>query len=153
MASEVDRSRWVCVYPVYLNSKRTVAQGRRIVLSSAVENPTLAELCGCCEYLRLCFHPEPDKGYSRDLMERGRLRVQLKKDDGTLANPFVPNRKTLFLKLAALVTKHVNRQGKKEGAPTQQLQQQAQVAQQTPSSSSSSTSTSEKKGKSGKKKK
>lgn len=25
-----DRSRWICIYPAYLNSKKTCAEGRRV---------------------------------------------------------------------------------------------------------------------------
>ncbi len=36
-----------------------------------------------------------DKVYSRDNMQRGRVRVQLKREDKSLVNPAVPSRKLL----------------------------------------------------------
>lgn len=36
-----------------------------------------------------------DKVYSRDNMQRGRVRVQLKREDESLVNPAVPSRKPL----------------------------------------------------------
>ncbi len=36
-----------------------------------------------------------DKVYSRDNMQRGRVRVQLKREDESLVNPAVPSRKLL----------------------------------------------------------
>jgi signal recognition particle subunit SRP19 len=36
-----------------------------------------------------------DKVYSRDNMQRGRVRVQLKREDKSLVNPAVPSRKFL----------------------------------------------------------
>ena len=41
-------SRWVCVYPAYLNSRKTVQQGRRISKSRAIENPTCPEIKDVC---------------------------------------------------------------------------------------------------------
>lgn len=35
---------WHAIYPVYLNSCRTVKNGRRIPLENAVENPTVSEI-------------------------------------------------------------------------------------------------------------
>ena len=34
-----DPERFICIYPAYLNSKKSVSQGRRIPLGKAVENP------------------------------------------------------------------------------------------------------------------
>lgn len=36
--------RWICIYPAYINSKKTLAQGRRINKDKAVENPTHQEI-------------------------------------------------------------------------------------------------------------
>ncbi|KAL1334308.1 hypothetical protein AAHE18_11G167900 [Arachis hypogaea] len=81
--------RWIVLYPVYINSKKTMAEGRRIGLSKACENPTCAEIGDCCSYLKLPFAIEIDKAYPRDFMQRGRVRVLLKKEDGTLFNPTI----------------------------------------------------------------
>jgi hypothetical protein len=43
----------------------------------------------CVGFLQL------DKVYSRDNMQRGRVRVQLKREDESLVNPAVPSRKLL----------------------------------------------------------
>ncbi|RZB61091.1 signal recognition particle 19 kDa protein-like isoform X3 [Glycine soja] len=78
--------KWIVMYPVYINSKKTMAEGRRIGLAKACENPTCAEIGDCCSYLKLPFAIEIDKAYPRDFMQRGRVRVLLKKEDGTLFN-------------------------------------------------------------------
>jgi hypothetical protein len=49
----MDMSRWVVIYPVYINSKKTLAEGRRISTSKACENPTVVEIGDCCQYLKL----------------------------------------------------------------------------------------------------
>ena len=47
--------KWVVMYPVYINSKKTMAEGRRIGVAKACENPTCAEIGDCCSYLKLPF--------------------------------------------------------------------------------------------------
>lgn len=36
--------RWICIYPAYLNNKKTLAQGRRLPKEICVENPTHQEI-------------------------------------------------------------------------------------------------------------
>lgn len=122
--------KWIMLYPVYINSKKTVAEGRRIGISKSCENPTCAEIGDCCNYLKLpfaievfytvfrnsnwiwilvdhnlwiwllenvliCWWSQIDKAYPRDFMQRGRVRVLLKKEDGTLINPAISSSKLL----------------------------------------------------------
>ena len=108
--------RWIVLYPIYMNSKKTMAEGRRIGLSKACENPTCAEIGDCCSYLKLPFAIEIDKAYPRDFMQRGRVRVLLKKEDGTLFNPTISSRKQLMIRVAEMVPKHHGRTKKQEVA-------------------------------------
>lgn len=118
--------KWIVLYPVYINSKKTVAEGRRIGISKSCENPTCVEIGDCCNFLKLPFAIEVgfllthslfhfsihywkmynnyyycssqlDKAYPRDFMQRGRVRVLLKKEDGTLINPSIASSKFFFL--------------------------------------------------------
>ncbi|KAG6389422.1 hypothetical protein SASPL_150890 [Salvia splendens] len=53
---DVDLSnikKWVIVYPIYINSKKTLAEGRRINASKACENPTCTEVYDCCAHLKI----------------------------------------------------------------------------------------------------
>ncbi|OMO70455.1 Signal recognition particle, SRP19 subunit [Corchorus capsularis] len=109
--------KWVVFYPVYINSKKTVAEGRRISTAKACENPTCAEISDCCNHLKLVNAIEIDKAYPRDFMQRGRVRVQLRKEDGTLCNPAISSRKQLMLHVAELVPRHPGR-NKKQEAPS-----------------------------------
>ncbi|KAK7264771.1 hypothetical protein RJT34_32381 [Clitoria ternatea] len=106
--------RWIVFYPVYINSKKTIAEGRRISVAHACENPTCAEIADCCSHFKLPFAIEIDKAYPRDFMQRGRVRVLLKKDDGTLFNPSISSRKQLMLRVAEMVPKHHGRTTKKQ---------------------------------------
>lgn len=47
--------KWVVLYPVYINSKKTIAEGRRISVNKACENPTCAEIGDCCSHFKLPF--------------------------------------------------------------------------------------------------
>ncbi|CAK9166276.1 unnamed protein product [Ilex paraguariensis] len=78
--------KWIVFYPIYINSKKMIVEGRRKNSSKACENPTCVEIGDCCSYLKLPFAIEIDKAYPRDFMQRGRVRVLLKKEDGTLCN-------------------------------------------------------------------
>ncbi|KAE8715208.1 Signal recognition particle 19 kDa protein [Hibiscus syriacus] len=112
-----DIKKWEVFYPVYINSKKTVAEGRRINLAKACENPTCVEIADCCNHLKVPNAIEIDKAYPRDFMQRGRVRVQLKKEDGTLCNPVIPSRKQLMFQVAELVPRHPGR-AKKQEAPS-----------------------------------
>ncbi|URE26827.1 Signal recognition particle 19 kDa [Musa troglodytarum] len=87
--------KWNVIYPVYINSKKTVAEGRRISATKACENPTCIEIGDCCSYLKIPFAIELDKAYPRDFMQRGRVRVQLKREDGSLWNSEIDSSKDL----------------------------------------------------------
>ncbi|KAL3744789.1 hypothetical protein ACJRO7_013971 [Eucalyptus globulus] len=113
-----DEKKWVVLCPVYINSEKTIAEGRRICAEKACESPTCAEIGDCCTYLKLNFAVENDKAYPRDFMQRGRVRVCLKKEDGTPCNPAIPSRKQLMLYVAELVPRHPGRTKKQEPTST-----------------------------------
>ncbi|KAK6935572.1 Signal recognition particle, SRP19 subunit [Dillenia turbinata] len=110
--------KWIVLYPVYINSKKTIAEGRRICTTKACENPTCIEIGDCCNHLKLPFAIEIDKAYPRDFMQRGRVRVSLKREDGTFYNPAITSRKQLMLHVAELVPRHPGRNKKQEAAST-----------------------------------
>ncbi|KAJ0034883.1 hypothetical protein Pint_24246 [Pistacia integerrima] len=76
--SLADRKKWAVIYPAYLNSKKTIAEGRRIGVSKACENPNCVEIGDCCNYLKIPSAFEIDKAYPRDFMQRGRVRDELR---------------------------------------------------------------------------
>ena len=94
---------WVTIYPAYLDATKTVAQGRKVQKELAVPKPTLAEIASCVRKLGFLLVEQPEKAYSRDpVMEIGRLKVQLKVNN-TAVNPDIPNRPTLYRKIAELI--------------------------------------------------
>jgi signal recognition particle subunit SRP19 len=73
--------RWQVLYPVYMDSSKTCAEGRRVAKSQGVPSPTLAEIRKACARLGVECVEEDHKVYSRDPIEGvGRCRVKLKID-------------------------------------------------------------------------
>ena len=124
--SLADQDRFICIYPAYLNNKKTIAEGRRIPISKAVENPTATEIQDVCAAVGLNVFLEKNKMYSRewnrDLQYRGRVRVQLKQEDGSLCLVQFPSCKSVMLHAAEMIPKLKTRT-QKTGGGDQSLQQ------------------------------
>eukprot|EP00741_Cyanophora_paradoxa_P000402 tig00000404_g393.t1 len=113
----VDPTRkYLTIYPIYVNSKKTVAEGRRIAAEKGVENPTVQEVADVCKYLKLDVEIQADKCYSRDYMQRGRVKVRIKDENNQLINPDIKSKKDLLLKLGALIAKLASRANAKKDA-------------------------------------
>ena len=84
-------ARFVCVYPAYLNARKTIVGGRRIPKSKAVDNPTCMEIRDVCVSQGLnCAveHKHYPREQIKDQLHSGRVRVQLRMADG---NPVLEN--------------------------------------------------------------
>lgn len=96
-----------------------------------VENPTSQEIhdvllsAGLQVSVENKLHP---RERSKELLYRGRIRVQLKKEDGTPVNPSFPRRDDLLAFVGTSIPKLKTRQGKQSSGE--------QPAQQASSSSS-----------------
>ncbi|XP_047073866.1 signal recognition particle 19 kDa protein-like [Lolium rigidum] len=108
--------KWKIIYPVYLNSKKTVAEGRRIAAAKACPDPTCIEIADSCAFLKIPRAIELDKAYPRDFFQVGRVRVQLTNEDGSPVNPAIRTKKQLMIQIAELVPKHHGRTKKQEPA-------------------------------------
>ncbi|KAL0965804.1 hypothetical protein UPYG_G00285930 [Umbra pygmaea] len=103
-----EKERFICIYPSYLNSKKTLAEGRRIPSEKAVENPTCAEIndvlaaAGLMAFSENKMYP---REWNRDISFRGRVRVQLKKEDGTLCSEKFATRKDVMIYCAEMIPK------------------------------------------------
>ncbi|KAL5291006.1 SRP19 family protein [Megaselia abdita] len=110
-----DPERWVAIYPAYINSKKTRQDGRRIPLEQCVENPTYSEIRDVLTTTKLQVGVE-NKQYprerSKELLYRGRIRVQLKNDDGTPVNPEFPTRESLLVYIGEKIPQLKSRQNK-----------------------------------------
>jgi signal recognition particle subunit SRP19 len=123
-ATHADECRFVCIYPAYINAKKTRAQGRRVGKSKAIDNPTVAEIRDILENAGLKVVVEPNRLYSREEsrepQQRGRIRVQLKNADETLIKDQFKTKDDLLFYLIEMIPKLKSRSG------NQQQQQQNQ---------------------------
>eukprot|EP00108_Taenia_solium_P010401 TsM_000199400 transcript=TsM_000199400 gene=TsM_000199400 len=102
-----DKERWICIYPVYLNSRVTRAKGRKVSTKQGVDNPKHSEICAILQNLGL-RHLAENKVYSRErdpaeTQNRWRIRVQLKNDDGSPCIPEFPTRRALLIHLGETI--------------------------------------------------
>ncbi|XP_013788755.1 signal recognition particle 19 kDa protein-like [Limulus polyphemus] len=114
-----DKERWVCVYPAYINSKKTVFEGRRLPKTKCVENPTYQEIRDVLDSAGFKVGVE-NKLYPREtnkdeLIYKGRIRFQLKKDDGSPVNLKFPTRKSVLVYLCEMIPKLKSRTQKQSG--------------------------------------
>ncbi|CAH1252319.1 signal recognition particle 19 kDa protein-like [Branchiostoma lanceolatum] len=119
-----DKDRFICIYPAYINSRRTLPQGRRIPQEKGVDNPTATEIKDVLQAGGFNIVLE-NKAYAKELFHRdpnlrGRIRVQLKNDDGSPINEKFPNRKSVYLYVAETIPKLKTRVHASGGASSQQ---------------------------------
>lgn len=65
---------WDAIYPVYFDKNRTHAEGRRVPLSSAVENPMVETIALALRSLAIPVAIEHDKRHPKDWANMGRVR-------------------------------------------------------------------------------
>ncbi|XP_065070139.1 signal recognition particle 19 kDa protein-like [Rhopilema esculentum] len=117
-----NESRWIVVYPNFLNSRKTIKDGRKIAKSKGVDNPRCNEMKDVLQYHGFNCIVEEQKQYPRDSAKdalcKGRVRIQLKNSDGTLFNPNYPSRESLMILLGEMIPKLKSRQAKGAAADT-----------------------------------
>jgi signal recognition particle subunit SRP19 len=63
----MDTTGFQVIYPSYLDSTKTIKQGRRIGVEQAVETPSVMDLSQALQSLHIRHVLQPYKGYSRDI--------------------------------------------------------------------------------------
>jgi len=122
----MDASQFNVIYPSYLDSTKTISEGRRIGQEVAVEVPTVSDISQALQSLNIRHVLQPNKGYSRDIEtlwdNPGRVKV-----DNT--SQFETKRK-LLKELAKIIVDLPARQQRLEQAKQQALleQQKAEEA-------------------------
>ncbi|THH31016.1 hypothetical protein EUX98_g3200 [Antrodiella citrinella] len=86
--------KWTCVYPIYIDAKRSYGTGeRRIARGKSVWWPLSKDIAEATNRLGLGTLHEANKSHPRDWENPGRVRVQWKKD-GRLMNPSIKTNPT-----------------------------------------------------------
>lgn len=108
---------WIMIYPLYLNSKKSISKGRLIPFSRCVDNPTSKEIANVLTSGGFHIMLEDKKVHplepSRDCLHLGRVRVRFWKDGPgkrELIYPEYSNRKSFLIFIADQISKLENRQ-------------------------------------------
>ncbi|KAF2492384.1 signal recognition particle, SRP19 subunit [Lophium mytilinum] len=105
-AADRERSKhWQCLYPIYFDSSRTRAQGRRVGREQAVPNPLAREIAEATASLGLNVVFEPEKTHPKDWSNPGRVRV-LVKEKGNSVGGIVTNKHHLYTLVAKYLQDH-----------------------------------------------
>jgi signal recognition particle subunit SRP19 len=83
--------RWICLYPIYFDSAKTREEGRRVGKELAVANPLARTIADAVAQQGLNVVFEPGKTHPKDWANPGRMRVELKGEDGKLKRAHVKN--------------------------------------------------------------
>ena len=78
-------NNWITLYPAYFNSILKISEGRKLKKEFCVPNPTCENIMKCINQLSLDCDFEP-KAYPRNPLEKGRVKVLIKKDNSFI-NP------------------------------------------------------------------
>jgi len=103
--------KWKGIYPIYINSKKTLAEGRRLPSSKCQDNPTTGEIAEACRQLGYDVIVEPDKAYSRDFTQKGRIKVLFLLENGDFAVDDIKTKPILLTRISALIPKLRSRTG------------------------------------------
>ncbi|ETS06625.1 signal recognition particle, SRP19 subunit [Trichoderma reesei RUT C-30] len=128
LPASADRSAYnsfQCLYPVYFDASRSRAEGRRVSAALAVKNPLAREIANACSRLRLQTLLEPEKIHPKDWANPGRVKVGLKKMNGSsgVAASGIKNKHHLYV----LVAKHLQENPTTEDSPGLRLRFGGQV--------------------------
>jgi signal recognition particle subunit SRP19 len=121
-----DPERWICIYPAYLDSTKTLRQGRKVPKNKGVKAPRILDMYNVLKTLNFPVCRE-NKQYSREYSNKecteectlfkhgekcfGRIRVQLKNEDGTAFNPQLSTRNSILLYLGEKIPQIKPQQG------------------------------------------
>lgn len=67
-----------CLYPIYMDSTRSISRGRRYPLSVCIKKPTFLELVKGLQMLGIEHQADPTKKHPRDPFICGRVHVNKK---------------------------------------------------------------------------
>lgn len=157
----MDASQFHIIYPSYLDSTKTIAQGRRIGQEVAVEMPTVSDISQALQSLNIRHVLQPHKGYSRDIEtlweNPGRVKFDASNCDSKrqllkeLAQiiPNLPARQQRLeqAKQLALLEQQKAEEEAQKSKQSQKLLQQQQHQQQQRATTTGKTTTNKKKGK------
>jgi signal recognition particle subunit SRP19 len=127
----MNASKFQIIYPSYLDSTKSINQGRRIGMEHAVPVPTVSDISLALQSLKIRHVLQPYKGYSRDIEtlweNPGRVKVDL-------ANAPFESKRGLLQELAKIIPTLPARQKRlEEEAKARLIQQETEDRERTES--------------------
>lgn len=144
----MDTTGFQVIYPSYLDSKKTIKQGRRIGTERAVETPSVMDLSQALQSMQIRHVLQPYKGYSRD------IACQWENPGRVLVDVSNQTKKELMIKLAEKLPHLSDRIARIERLKVEQQKEEEERAETMAEREANSKSivALKKKGKKGKKK-
>jgi len=106
----MNPTKFPIIYPSYLDSTKTIKQGRRIGKEEAVPVPTVSDISLALQTMKIRHVLQPYKGYSRDIEtvweNPGRVKVDL--------TSHYPTKRELLVELAKVIPTLPERQKRLE---------------------------------------
>jgi signal recognition particle subunit SEC65 len=96
----MDPTGFFVIYPSYLDSSKTMKQGRRIGVEKAVDTPTVQDLSEALAALNIRHVSQPHKGYSRDQTTLWDNPGRVKVDPQALESGYT--KRSLLVELASI---------------------------------------------------
>lgn len=87
---------WSCLYPIYFDATKTVRQGRKVGMTSAVQNPLAKAIADAGKVIGFSVVFEPQKCHPADWSNPGRVRIQIKEESGRWAHPSIRTKSHLY---------------------------------------------------------
>ena len=79
---EIDSSKWLVFYPIYIDSNFSREQGRKSDKDHSCQQPDLTDVFKIIKELQIECIAEPNKRHPADFFSQGRIRYRLKGEDG-----------------------------------------------------------------------
>ncbi|KIW05036.1 uncharacterized protein PV09_04192 [Verruconis gallopava] len=98
--------RWVCLYPVYFDANKTRQEGRRVGSQLAVKNPLARTIADAVAQAGLRVYFDAGKTHPKDWSNPGRVKAELRDQDGNLKRPNIKNKHHLYILVAKYLQAH-----------------------------------------------
>ncbi|BGP17012.1 hypothetical protein JCM10213_000353 [Rhodosporidiobolus nylandii] len=98
---------WETIYPAYVDAKLPQQDGgRRVSKKVALEWPLAEHMAKACRLLGFDTVFEPSKTHPKDWANPGRIKVQLKGEDGQPKNAVIKNKRILLVRICDMLRPH-----------------------------------------------
>ncbi|CAG0924618.1 unnamed protein product, partial [Notodromas monacha] len=114
-----EKVRYATLYPAYINSNKKLCEGRRIAKEKCVPDPNVNEMKDVLLSAGFNVFLEP-KIFPRERIKNptyyGKVRVQIRNDDGTPFKSEIPNKNAVMEHLCEMIPKLKSRTQQRQGA-------------------------------------